>query len=665
MPVNIYQTAISGLMAAQQQLATTGHNIANVNTEGYSRQRAEQGTSLPDVSGSNSIGTGTYVSDISRVFSEFTYREQLVTHSESSYANKKSDQLSQLDATMSGNGEQISISLDNFYRSLNSLADQPNDLTLRSISISQANSFTGDLHSLQQNLEVMNKSVNTEITQITERVSSISVEISKLNTQIAESIGGGTSGKPNDLLDQRDRLVNELNEYTRVNTLVSSNGVMTVMIANGNTLVAGGLPLSMTIIAGDSDPRDSQIALSSRNSTKSLEGANIGGKLGALLEFREGALKEASSKIDLLALGVSNTLNQAQSSGLDLNANQGTNLFTDINDTTTQQLRAFNNSQNTGSVNNGMVSITDVSQLAINQYEIRWDGATYQATNLNTGTTTAMALTAPDTYSIADTGFEFNQNGGTPAVNDRFVLKPVQNSATNMQVEIKAPQLIAASSAIAVSVNDNNVSSGNVDISQVYDPEAARIFTNANKPLTVDVYENAPGSFTYRVYGNNDPTTLFATGAYLTGNNATIDIDDGAGNPLFQLDISGNLSGSGVNAREKFTIDDAFGVGNATNMLAMAHSQNTPVLGDGRLTFAQALANNISLVGSFAASSESQAFTSSALAEQAIGRHQSLSGVNLDEEAANMLQFQKAYQAAAKIISIADSLFDTILSSVR
>jgi len=667
MTVNLYNTGVSGLNAAQSQLATTGHNIANVNTEGYHRQRAEQINTVGNFSNGNFIGNGTYVTDISRVFSDFTYREQLITGNQSSYSQKFNNQLTQLDSTMSTYGGRLSGSIDSFYKSLHSIADKPNDTTLRSMALDQATTLAADFNSMNENFETMERAQEIEIEEITNRINVIATEISKANEQIASNVKGGSAGQPNDLLDHRNKLIGELNTYVKVNTLEDANGLMSVFIGSGTTLVAGVTPLSLDVQLGSADPKDTSIVLKGPNSVFALKSDEIGGELGAIMSYRDGAFRQARREIDLVAMGISEVLNNAQAEGLDLDGLQGIDIFSDINTAFAMQSRVFADNENTGDLS-AQVKVHDISLVPPSEILIEYDGTNYSLTNLSSGQQVS-PLTELST-GVFDTpyGFTFEEVAGTPSAGDTFVIKPTQNGAVNFEVTLHDPSKIAASSAIGITPSDDNVSNGDIKITNMLDPEAAKNYASTTFPsVIVDVWESAAGTFDYRIYdsANPPPASTIASGNYSTGSSAVIDLPPLPATAAFQLEISGDHGGEGTNARETFVIGDVFAEGNGNNMLDMADTQNNKTLANGDKSFAQALSSNISSVGSAAASAEVIAETQFAMSEQATSRHQAASGVNLDEEAANMLQFQKAYQASAKIIDVANTIFDTILSSIR
>ncbi|MGL1958480.1 MAG: flagellar hook-associated protein FlgK [Colwellia sp.] len=657
MAVNLYQTGVSGLLAAQQQLATTGHNIANVNTEGYTRQRAEQSASQGLANGSNYIGSGTYIQDITRLYDQFSYKEQLSNQSNLGNADLLHARLTQLDQVMSTSGGAVSSSLEQFYQALNGVADNPNDSGLRSIVLTQAETLSNDFKELNNNLDQMQKSINGEIVQVASRISEISVELAKINETILYSKGLGETGQPNDLLDKRDQLISQLGEYTKVNTLVNESGVMSVMIGQGTTLVAGITPLTIQVRAGDPDSLKTQLSLVGPNSEVAINASRLGGSIGASFEFRDEHLSQTRSEIDRLAMAISSTLNDSQASGLDLNEFQGANIFTDINTTTLQQGRVSVPSTNSGDLGT-KVFINDVSLLPTDKFEVRFDGTDFIMTNLTDNTTTNIGAQAgAGTVHSTPFGFDFIETSGTPANDDSFIIEPSKNSAALMNVTLTNTNAIAASTAVAVTPSSHNVSDGKVTILSVSDPVAARA---AN--LTVDVYESPPpavGTFDYRIYTTGSVPPVLPTGTYAAGASEIVSLTG------FQIEISGDLVGSGASAREEFTLSDAFGVGNGNNAVAMAKTQEQGVTNGSRETFTQSLAVSTSTVGSKASNAELVADIAQTLFTQAFNRNQETSGVNLDEEAANLLKFQQAYQAASQIISTANTIFDTILAAVR
>ncbi len=656
MSVNLYQTGVSGLLAAQQQLATTGHNISNVNTEGYTRQRAEQNASMGISNGNNYIGSGTYIQDISRVFNEFSYKEQLNSQSNLGYANASFEKLDQLNEVMSFSGAGVMTSIDLLYQAVNGIADNPSDTGLRNIALSQANTLASDFRSLNENFDQLEKSVNGEIENIANSISDISVQLAKINEQIMFGDASTQAGQPNDLLDKRDQLINELGQYTKVQTVTDTNGVMTVMVGQGSTLVAGITPITLSVAAGDPDPLQTELKFVGPNSLVAIQGESLGGALAAKFEFRDVHLAQVKSEMNRLSMGIASTFNDSQANGLNMSQQQGANLFTDINNTQLQQGRVLASSGNAGNLQ-ARVNITDISQLPTDEFEIRYDGANYMMTNLSDSSVVTLGAPGSGPFNTG-LGFEFIEDSGTPTTGDTFSIRPTENGAALMEATLNQGEGFAASSAIAITPADNNVSAGKVEIVNMLDPVAAR----AAMPIRVDILENPPGSFSYTLTDSSNVTS--APIAY-TPTSQTLDIPPSPATTLFQIEITGMPSGSALHSPEQFFIDDAYGLGNGANAVDMGLTQEQSILAGGKDTFNQSLATSTSEVGSKASSSAFVADTSQALFTQAFNRNQSTSGVSLDEEAANLLKFQQAYQAASQIISVANTIFDTLLAAAR
>lgn len=657
MSVDLYQTGVSGLVSAQQQLATTGHNIANVNTEGYNRQRAEQETFVASSFGNNFLGSGTFINDVTRIYDQFTYKEQLANTSKLGAAKASESSLSQLNDILSTSGNALTSSINLFYQAFNGIADNPSDAGLRNIALSQAEIVASDFRSLNENFGQLEKSTNNEIVEIANQISQVSVEIAKINEQILNNNNLTQKGQPNDLLDRRDQLVTELAKYTTVNTVTDNNGVMTVMIGSGSTLVAGITPLSLQVRAGDPDPTKTQLLLSGANSSIALDQNSLGGELSSKLAFRDEHIFQAKSQIDRLALAFSETINVAQSNGLDLNQAQGRDIFTNINATLLQQARVLSPSTNAGNLR-AQVEITDASLLPTDEFQIDFDGTNYVATNLTTKATQTLTLTAANTYSSTQ-GFNFITTSGTAAVNDKFVVRTAENSAALMAVTLSNGNGIAASSPIHIQASSNNIGGGNVTVSDIYDPVGARAASN----IEIEILESPSGTFSYIINDLSAGTSTTAQ-AY-TPPSQFINIPPSPAVAIFQIEISGSPSGSAPFAPEKFVLSDGFGVGNGANASVIAASQEANILNKGQESFSENLNNTLARVGSKASTAELVSNTAEALHTQAYNRNQAVSGVNLDEEAANLIKFQQAYQAASQIISTANTIFDTLLSVTR
>lgn len=654
MGVDLYQVGVSGLMAAQQQLTTTGHNITNVNTQGYSRQRAEQISTSPVWTGNNWYGTGTRVNDVTRVFDRYAYREQLLAQTRYSYAETMTNKLSGLDSTLSRGGKIVQDSLQQFYGALNAVADKPSDIGLRQIMLDKADVLASQFNTLSSTLATQQSLVTEEIRQVGTRIGELGAEIADLNRRLIST--PSVHGAPNDLLDQRDRLLTELGQYVSVSSYEHASGAISVYIGQGQTLVAETESFSTAVVPGDPDPLMTEIVLVNRGIHVKVDERSLGGQLGALYDYRDGHLKQSIAEIDLVAMGISQVMNDQQARGLDLNGLAGSPLFADINGSGMQGQRMLGMTANGGSLS-GSIRIDDVGALSGTEYQLDYDGSDYILTDLATKTTTNLGPSGSGPFTTA-AGFTFIETSGTPAPGDRWIINPTRNGSSNFSMDLNQANGIAASASVEVVANSNNVSSGVVEVSSVVDPMAAR----ALSPMRLEVIEATPGVFTYTLFDGSN--AVIDTAAY-NPPEQEIAVPPAPAVAAFTLKVRGEPSGVAPFAPEKFEIRDAFGTGNGDNALQMSATQMNKLLKNAQFAFNEALTANVNLIGSQASAAESSFNSADVMLEQASARTSAISGVNLDEEAANLLRFQQAYQAAARVVTVAQTMFDTILQAAR
>lgn len=653
MSADLYRTGVSGLLTAQQQLATTGHNIANVNTEGYSRQRVEQVTNPALRTGNSYVGSGVNVNSINRIYDQFAYREQIVNQGLYSNAQKLSDKLSGLNDITSTGQDVISSALTSFYDSLNSLSDSPNDSGLRDLVLSRANQLTSAMKSLKGSYDIEQSTVNGEIQQTVDRINQLGKDIAKLNVQIVAATG--TQASPNDLLDQRDQLVSQLSKLTTVSTVTNDNGSLTVMVGDSQPFVMEDRAMSLKVKPGDPNTKQTDIFISGGRFDVKLKSSQLGGELGALFEYRDQDLDQVQKDLDRTAMSVAETFNKLQAQGVDLNGLNGENFFSDINATSVARSRVAQFTDNAGS-EVLEVNVTDTSILPADEYELTFDGTNYVLTSRSDGSSQTLGAPGSGPFD-SGLGFEIAEGSGTPAAGDRWSVTPTHNGVTNFDVNLQHSESIAASSPVEVTPDSDNVSQGTVSVGNFTDPVAAQ----ALGPITVDVIEDGSGNFTYTI---SDDAGNTVTSQPYTPPEQTISWPPAPATSVMDITIAGDPSGEQPNAPERFVIDDAVGTGNSNNLLDMIASQSNGTLEEGELSFQESLDQAATRVGARAADKEAQASSSEAMLTQSKNRLLSVSGVNIDEEASNLMQFQQAYQASARVISVANTIFDTLLQSV-
>jgi len=669
MGVDLLQLGISGLLTSQQQLGTTGHNIANVNTVGYSRQTVLQETTTPVKSGSNFTGTGTRVSQVSRVFDQFRYNEVIFNQTLNTGAQTTASKMQRLDDTMSLIGKGISTSLNDLFAAVNSLVDVPGDIGLREVMLAKADTLSKNVSSVQSALDGEYNSVNEDLEATAVMVTEIAEQLAALNRDIVKASANNTT--PSDLLDKRDTLIKDLSQYTSVSTVSTNDGALNVYIAGGQTLVTGTTKFSVGVDAGNPDPRQTQLFIQSPAGAKQqLSSTNIGGSMGALMSYRDGVLTDTINKVGQTAITVADAFNTVQSQGMDLNGLQGQNLFKDINDLESTQRRFLIDQDNTGNVA-GVVEINDTNQLTSDDYSLSFQGGIYTLTNDNTGKTQVLTSDNPldpvgsRSFTTND-GFIFKEAGGTPQNGDSFVIQPSRLGATNLDVNLTQAEQIAASSIVEVYNNDNNVNTAKLAITSI-DNIGAAGFPSAGNKLTLEVYEAPTGTFNYQMLDSaGTAQQLFDASGAALGTSATFTtspLNFQAGGMSFSL--TGKATGQTANAPERYDIEYAVGSGNNKNALAMASLVDKKMANQGRSTMNDLYEESVTSVGSQTATANIEASAANTLYTQAEARMSNTSGVNLDEEASNLLRFQQAYSASARVISTANEIFQTLLQAAR
>lgn len=649
MGVNLFQTGVNGLFAAQSQLATTGHNIANVNTEGFNRQRVIQETTTPLTSGSQFIGTGTRITSVERVFDQYRFNELTHSNSANSFAESKATNLSQLDEQMSKVGKGITNSLNEFYSAFHSLTDLPSDLGVRQLTIDKASNLAANINSMHSTLENQVEGVNEELTASAQQVTALGQQLAIVNRDI---ISNQTQvAEPNDMLDQRDKLIQELAELTSVSTVETPDGALNVYIGNGQTLVAGTQSFGLSTADGSPDPKQRIMQLvSPAGIPQTIDSTKMGGSIGALVNFRDGELTSAINQLGVTAIGLADSVNELQSQGLDMNELTGQNFFQDVNNAMSQQRRVLSDDDNTGNLV-GAVEITDISGLTGDDYQLDFDGVNYSVTNLDSGDVQVM----PGVPFTLD-GFTFNPQSGTANAGDKFLIQPSRQAGAELQVELNNPEQIAASSVVEVSASSENVSTGQVTLVSIDDATDPNFPSDGN-PLTLEIYQDGGGLFQYQLKDSSG-ANVGPAGVY-TPPTQQLSI---AG---MTFEIAGQPVGEGINAPEQFEFEYAFGASNGNNAKAMADLQTAKVLDGDRRTINDSFERNVVDVGSAASSAIVEAGATNTLFEQATTRVSSSSGVNIDEEASNLMRFQQAYSASARIITTANEIFQTLLQAAR
>lgn len=650
MAVDMYQTGVSGLLAAQAQLATTGHNIANVNTEGYSRQRAEQATTLHMFSGGNFYGTGTRVTDVTRMYQEYAFRDVLVNNTEKAGAEALYNHLSYLDKTMTSVNAGLASSLDDLYGAINAVTDNPGNLGNRELMLANAQDIVDHFNEFYSSLEQEQMIKNRDIESRADHISSITAGIADLNQQI---LNAGQNGTPNDLLDQRDRLIQELGQQVHITTLKDNNGMISVMLGGREPLVSGNQAYQMEVRPGSPDHKQTELYLVAPNSngqgTRIKGSQALGGEMGALFHYRDQVLGPNLSDMGKTAIAIADAFNKIQTQGVDLNGNAGLNMFNDINAPEDMAKRFVGNNPNV----TGAVEITDTGKLTGGEYSLKYQGSDqYLLTDVTTGEQYTISAVAPNPVDPAHPnakvldmsdklGFSLTLTD-EPATNDEMLVQPTRQGAIDLELKLNTGDQIAASGSLMVSPDGDNTGTAKVSVSLVNTPPASPPVY----PVMLKVEDDGSGGLVYNVLDGNG-ASLFS---------GTPDANDKITFGDIELTLEGDPK-----LFDQFEIRQASGSGNNQNALAFAELQNKKWLNNGKSTVTDSLNQTAVGIGSMTRNQGVKAEAAGAAYDQSYDRMLSTSGVNLDEEAANLLRFQQSYMAAARVVSTASETMNTLL----
>ena len=662
--MGIFDISISGLLSNQAAISTTSHNIANANVDGYSRQRADQGARLPSFIGGNYFGTGVEISAVKRIVEATHQLEIQATTAEFNNYESYLNQANRVDGLLADSDNGINVAIQNFFTAMQGVVNDPASIPARQVLLSESEMMNARFDLVHSQLETQLTEVNGSIGSIAQEISVLSDSIAKLNNQIAGSPGSF----PPDMLDQRDRQINRLSELIQVQTLEQDDGSLNVFIGTGQALVVGSLSNSLTASVDPIDPRGMRLSITAGASSIDITRNLKGGELGGLLDVVTEIIDPAFNNLGRVAMGIAETVNSQHQLGMNLNNDLGGMFFNDINDPTIELNRITDSTNNTG---NASLSITvdDVATLKDSNYQLLFSGGNYQLLDLDSNTTVATfapPAVVPDTVSIASEGFTINFLSGASVNGDSFEIKNSRNFGRDLELMVTSAEQIAAASPIRTEQLLSNIGSGTVTGVTVTDTTTTQFTTTPNQlapPLRI-TFDATPGEFSVFDMTSGSPVLIAAglTGFTANQDNNMLAL---AGAPFNAYGYDVTLNGD-PQPGDSFDIGyNTNGAGNNENVVALSELQFTSTLDGGNSNYQQAFGRIISSVGVKTQSAQIKRDASESLLFQAKERKLSTSGVNLDEEAANLIKFQQAYEASAQVISVARTLFQTVLDSVR
>lgn len=655
--MSLLNVGARALLANQVALQTTGNNIANVSTPGYSRQTAHMVTVQGQFTGNGYIGKGVDVQTILRNHNELLTRQAAMAASGQSSDAVRSERLNQMQEIFTGGKDSLGTAISDMLGSLSDVKNSPTDMTARTVTLTRMSETAGRFRTAAERLADIEYTVNEQLQNNISKINSLAQNIADVNEQIASARGNGQT--PNDLLDKRDQLIRELNQYIQTTQIPADDGSVGLFIAGSQPLVLGNMPMTMSVMEKKEYPGSGQMALYfNRPGATPLELGEAtlgGGELNGLLKFANHDLAEGRNLLGRMAQAMAMTMNQQQRLGLTLDGQMGQDLFsvpTSIIGTT----------NGTGA---GTVTFANPTQFAASDYEVRFTTPPAgQVVRLSDGKATPFAGLADPALQNID-GLQFNLTAAG-AAGQTVLFKPFASSAANIQAKLLSPSSLAAANPINAAMGTSN--SGSMQLAGLKATGIpALTLPTIGTPAVLSF--NGTGGFTVANGGTpmntavTPPVPLTPTNpgpppvyAYTSGQSINID--------GWQITLQGTPK-SGDTVSIGNALDPQYGDAykrNSGNAGALMELRDVQMFDNA--TLQDGWAGAIAQVGTRTQSAQYASNMSTAIANNLERDRTAVSGVNLDEEAAKLIQYQQAYQASAKMLQIAQSIFDSLLQTV-
>jgi len=661
-PTDFLNIGISGLLSSQSAITTTSHNIANVNTEGYNMQTLDFGTNMPDFFGGSYIGTGVITNDVRRVFDSLALLDLRSNISNFHSLDTFVSQSDRVDRIVADPTTGLSPAIQSFFDAVQAVADDPASSATRQALFSQTDLVVERFKILDNQLSAQRISINKELDAVAGQVTTIGAAIASINQDIVKAIGANVGdAMPNDLLDRRDQLINDLSKLVKVSVVEQGDGSANVFIGNGQTLVIGNLSNQLSAEPDPNDPLNNRMVLVTVGQPVPVTNELVGGKLGGLIDYRNELLTPAINRLGLVAMGLASSINDQHQLGMDLNGQLGGLFFTDINSAVAEQGRVMASNNNTGTAQITM-TIDDVNQVPVEDFTLEYDAGTTTYTLRNNRdnsiVSTFLNPGAPATQTITGQGYTLNFTSGVVADNDSYLLTPTRQAVGVLDKSITDIRQIATAAPVTATNDIGNTGTAEITSTVVTDTTNAAFSVSGalNPPIRIEF----TGANTYDVI--NDTTNVVIAGGVAYVPNQENNMLAQAG---LSLGYEVSIGGAAV-AGDVFSVDyNIGGIGDNRNALTMAAIQTQNVVNNGTSTLQEAYGLLVSEVGTRTNEGKISMGAAQSLLRQTEARIQEVSGVNLDEEAAKLIKYQQSYQASAQIISVANILFDTLIQSVR
>ena len=648
--MSLLNVGARALLANQVALQTAGHNIANVSTPGYSRQNVVLETVQGQFTGGGYIGKGVDVATILRNHSELLTRQSAAAGSVSSADTARSIRLNELQDVFSGGTTGLGAAINDMVNAFSDVVTAPTDLAARSLVLTRIDETAGRMRAASARLDEIQSTVRYELNGAVQEINKLAKGIAAINEQIARAKGNGQS--PNDLLDQRDTLIRNLNNYVQTSQIPADDGSVGIFVAGSQPLVLGNVATPLSIGDSSEFAGSGKVKLFFNNPGVAPIELNEdmlgGGEVAGLLRFHNSDLAEGRNLLGRMAVAISETMNAQHKLGVTLDGQVGGNLFTPV-----ALPDARPGLSNTSGATIGL-AVSDPTLLAASNYRISYSApgvGTVQRESDGKMFQFGPAVPPPGFATVNDF---FAAQGlsltitGAPAANDQFLVNPLQSAATDLKAMVYSPRDLAAANPVNAMMGPNN--SGKLQMAEL---TARSNPPGATAPITLTF--TGPNTYTRSDTGATSYT-------YISGQPITYD----SATPPTGWSIT--LNGT-PDAGDTVTIDNALAPAygdqykrNAGNAGAMLDLRDVKRFDES--TMADGYASAMAQIGTRTQSAAFAAKVSEGIAAQLEQDRTAVSGVNLDEEAARLIQYQQAYQASAKMIQIAQSVFDSLIQTM-
>lgn len=620
--------SLTGMRAFQRALQVTSHNIANANTPGYSRQVADFSARVGGGQGNTYLGGGTQISTIRRMYDGLQTDQLRASMTGFARFDALNNLSSRIDTLLADPDTGLNTGLQSYFNSVQDLANDPSSISTRQALLGEAEGVASRFQSLDARLGELEKNVNGGLTLAVDDINRIATSIASLNGQIALANNGATP--PNDLLDAREALVLELSGQVSVSTTLQDDGTMTVFIGSGQSLVSARDARQLTVGGSEFDLTRMEVAYQGSEGSTPLDTSSTGGNLGGLLEFRSRILDPARQSLGQTAIAFASSMNEQNASGMDLRGNLGGDLFSVAPPT------ILYSNQNSGS-GTASASVSDLGTLTGADYVLEFDGAAYSLSRTDTGEVIPLSGTGTGADPFVGDGINIVV-GGAPAAGDRLLVQSGQNAAGSIRSVVSDAQSIALAAPTRASISQGNIGDATIDAAVVVD-------------------RNDPGLLTSSVIEFTSPTTYSINGA---GSFAYTD-----GDAIVINGSSVSISGA-PSVGDQFTIEPNYGAsGDNSNGLLMADIQSAGLLDGGTVSINDSYGRLVAGVGAMTHQIKGSLDAQGVVLTNAEAAVSATSGVNLDEEAANLIKYQQAYQAVAQVVAVVSTMFDSLIAATR